>query len=77
MFVTEGVHSQELTWKWRMAPWKTIFHYKQVVFHFHVCYRRGTLHLLNMAVYEQTVSVYEQADCCWEGKNHRSVPSNS
>ena len=33
------LHSLELTWKWRMAPWKTIFHYKQVVFHFHVIFR--------------------------------------
>ena len=33
------LHSLELTWKWRMAPWKTIFHYKQVVFHFHVSFR--------------------------------------
>ena len=43
--LTEGVQevslpiqSVELTWKWRMAPWKTIFHYKQVVFHFHVSF---------------------------------------
>ena len=25
-----------------MAPWKTLFHYKQVVFHFHVSSREGT-----------------------------------
>ena len=31
----------ELTWKWRMAPWKTIFHYKQVVVHFHVSPMEG------------------------------------
>ena len=36
------IHSLELTWKWRMAPWKTIFHYKQVVFHFHVNSREST-----------------------------------
>ena len=24
-----NIHPLELTWKWRMAPWKTIFHYKQ------------------------------------------------
>ena len=30
------IHSHSLTWKWTMAPGKTIFHYKQVVFHFHV-----------------------------------------
>ena len=39
-----GLHSLELTWKWRMAPWKTIFHYKQVVFHFHVSFRECRVH---------------------------------
>ena len=24
-----SLHSRKLTWKWRMAPWKAIFHYKQ------------------------------------------------
>ena len=33
----KNLHSLELTWKWRMAPWKTIFHDKQVVFHFQEC----------------------------------------
>ena len=23
---------QQLTWKWKMAPWKTTFLYKQVIF---------------------------------------------
>ena len=32
---------RELTWKWRMAPWMAIFHYKQVVFHFHVSSRES------------------------------------
>ena len=31
-----GLLSDSLTWKWKMAPWKTTFLYKQVVFHFHV-----------------------------------------
>ena len=31
----------QLTWKWRMDPWKTLFHYKQVVFHFHVSSRES------------------------------------
>ena len=35
------VHSLELTWKWRMAPWKIIFHYKQVDFHFQVSFRES------------------------------------
>ena len=30
-FGTSKIHSLELTWKWRMAPWKTIFHDKQAV----------------------------------------------
>ena len=30
------VHSDSLTWKWKMASWKTTFLYKQWVFHFHV-----------------------------------------
>ena len=38
-----SVHSLELTWKWRMAPWKTMFHYRQVVFHFHVSSRESKL----------------------------------
>ena len=24
---------------WNMAPWKTVFLYKPVVFHFHACFR--------------------------------------
>ena len=35
------IHSLELTWKWRMAPWKTIFHHKQRVFQFHVSSRES------------------------------------
>ena len=30
------IDSRSLPWKWTMAPRKIIFHYKQVVFHFHV-----------------------------------------
>ena len=30
------LHSDEhITWKWKMASWKTTFFYKQWVFHFH------------------------------------------
>ena len=36
------LRSLELTWKWKMTPWKTIFHYKQVVFHFHGSSREST-----------------------------------
>ena len=28
--------SNSLTWKWKMAPWKTMFLYKHRIFHFHV-----------------------------------------
>ena len=30
------IHSDSLTWKWKMVPWKTTFLYEQGVFHFHV-----------------------------------------
>ena len=30
------LHSGSLTWKWKIASWKTTFLYKQWVFHFHV-----------------------------------------
>ena len=33
------VYMNYITWKWNMAPWKTIFLYKQGVFHFHVSSR--------------------------------------
>ena len=36
----DDLHSPELTWKWK-CPWKTIFLYKQGVFHFHVSCREG------------------------------------
>ena len=34
--VIPDVHSDSLTWKWKMAPVKTIFLYKQVVVNVHV-----------------------------------------
>ena len=37
----EDIHPLELTWKWRMGPWKSIFHYKEVMFHFHVSSRES------------------------------------
>ena len=41
------LHSLELIWNWKMTPLKTIFHYKQVVFHFHVSFRESiSPHLL-------------------------------
>ena len=33
---TRFLHSDSLTWKWNMVPWKTTFLYEQVFFHFHV-----------------------------------------
>lgn len=31
-----SAHSDSLTWKWTIVPWKTTFLYDQGVFHFHV-----------------------------------------
>ena len=36
-----NIHSLELTWKWKMAPWKTIILYNQGIVDFHVNSREG------------------------------------
>ena len=48
------LHSQKLTWKWRMAPWKTMFNYKQVVFHFHVSSRESKEGRVSRVVVQHT-----------------------